>query len=71
MQRGRDSNPRFRDNGIHINCELDYDKLKNEINKYWGKIGIIDLKLYDSEKNFPGVRLRPLGHLSIFVLKTH
>ena len=35
-----------------INCELDYDKLKNEINKYWGKIGIIDLKLYDSEKNY-------------------
>jgi hypothetical protein len=35
-----------------INCEIDYDRLKNEINKVWGKIGIIDLKVYDRDRNY-------------------
>ena len=35
-----------------INSKVDYDVLKNEINKFWGKIGVIDLNEYDTTGNY-------------------
>ena len=35
-----------------LNSGLEFDRLNNVINKFWGKIGAIDLKRYDSNGNF-------------------
>ena len=43
-------------NNLHhhlvVNSRLELDSLKNTINRFWGKIGIVDLKKYDSNGNY-------------------
>ena len=43
-------------NNLHhhlvVNSRLELDSLKNTINRFWGKIGIVDLKKYDSSGNY-------------------